>query len=122
MCLSKKQHPEKGDRLGNFLSELEQRPQPEIMPSDIVKFSDPLRAVFNHATRAGQITFTDICEKLDLPSEQAQKVINSIVRTGFFRSPSPLDDEPVYKTRLAVHTRRHENGLMNDILEKLDGF
>jgi hypothetical protein len=122
MCAFKGRNPEIDDRLGDFLWELENRPQPEILPSEVVKFSDPLRAVFNHATRMGRITLTDVSEKLDLPPEQAQKVIDNIFKKGFLRLPSPLDEEPVYETRLAVHTRRREDRMPKDILKKLDGL
>lgn len=110
------------DRLGKFLSELKNRPQPEILPSDVVKFSDPLRAVFNHATRMGNISLPEMSQMLDLPEEETQKLINFIVEIGFLRAPSPLDEEPVYETRMAVRTRRREDALLNDILSKLDNL
>lgn len=120
MPLFKKRRPDKDDRVGNFLWELENRPQAAILPSDVVKFSDPLRAVFNRVTRMGQITSVEASELLDLSSKDTQKVINYIVETGFLRAPSLLDDENVYQTRLAVHTRRREDVIPKDILSKLD--
>ena len=108
------------DRLGNFLSELKNRPQPEILPSDVVKFSDPLRAVFNHATRTGNISLPEMSQMLDLPEEETQKLIDFIVEIGFLRALPPLDEEPMYETRMAVRTRRRDDALLNDILGKLD--
>lgn len=110
----------KDDRLGIYLKELNDRPQSQIMPSDVVKFSDPLRAVFNHAIRMGKIKLEDVCEHLELSKEQAQQLIDVIVKTGYLRPPSPLDDEPVYRIRLAVRTKRGDESIPTDILKKLD--
>ena len=110
----------KDDRLGNFLRELENRPQSQILPSDVVKFSDPLRAVFNHATRTGQISLSEMTSILELTESEAQQVVDRIIDKGFFHTPSHLGDEPVYKPRLAVRTRRKEDVIPKDILKKLD--
>ena len=120
MCSSKGRRSEETDRLGKFLRELEDCSQGKILPSDVVNFSAPLRAVFNQATRMGQITLQDVSEKLELPPDQAKQVVNCIVEKGFLRQPSPLDDEPVYQTRLAVRTRPRAGNLSKDIFSKLD--
>jgi len=120
MCFFRRRRPKKDDRLGNFMWELENRPQPEILPSDVVKFSDPLRAVFTHATRMGQIKFSDVSGKLNLPPDQAQKVIDFIVERGFLHPPSLVGDEPVYILRFGVRTRHREDVIPKNILEKLD--
>ena len=120
MCPHKGQRSEETNRLGNFLRELEACAQEKILPSDVVNFSAPLRAIFNQATRMGQITLQDVSENLGLTPEQAKQVLNCMVEKGVLRQPSPLDDEPVYQTRLAARTRPREGNLPKDILSKLD--
>ena len=120
MCSSKGQRSEDTDRLENFLRELEACLQEKILPSDVVNFSAPLRAVFNQATRMGKITLQEVSEKLELTPIQAKQVLNCMVEKRFLRQPSPLDDKPVYKTSMAVRTRPREGSLPKDILGKLD--
>lgn len=108
------------DRLDEYLRELERLPQAEITPSYIVKFSRPLRAVFNHATRQGRITVPEAREYLHLPTEQAKRVIDLIVEKGFLSPASPSDGELIYATHLDVRTRGREERLPKDILNKLD--
>lgn len=120
MWLFRWRQPKKGSRLGNYLWELKHRTQSEILPSDVVKFSEPLRTVFNQATRDGQIKFSDICKILELPPEQAQQVIDDVIEKGFLHPTSPLNDEPVYEARPAVRTRRKDDVIPKDILKKLD--
>ena len=118
----RRKQPAKNDRLGSFLQELKDRPQEQIMPSDVVKFSDPLRAVFTHATREGKITFSKMNVILDLTEAETQQVVDYIVEKGFLCAPSPLDIEPVYETRFEVRTRRKEDVIPKDILSKLDNL
>ncbi|MDK1028514.1 MAG: hypothetical protein QGD88_10040 [Anaerolineae bacterium] len=120
MQFSKSGPPKKDDRLGNYMWELEHRPQSKILPSDVLKFSDPLRAVLNQAARIGRISLSEVSKLLDLPPEQAQRVIDLIVEKDFLRRPSSLGDNPVYETRLAVRTRKLNDELPKEILNKLD--
>ncbi|GAB4542654.1 MAG: hypothetical protein Fur002_13320 [Anaerolineales bacterium] len=93
----------------------------ELRPSDIMFFSEPLRAALNFVIRLGVFSLNDFAQKLGAPRAQAQIIAEILVKRNLF-IPQPersTPEEPFYKARLSA-SARPANRPPNDIWKKLE--
>ncbi len=78
----------------------------DIRPSDIAFFSEPLRSTLNHAIRMGNISLSDIAQRLEIEREQAKEIVELLVAHHLFQiSGLSNEKETFYETRLSAMTR-----------------
>lgn len=108
------------ERYLNMRRELEARARWEgISLSDLVTFSEPLRAALAHIIRIGWISLSEFTRLLGLEQEEARYIAEYLVGKNFLRPPTEEDGETIYETRLAVRTRRLGEGKAKDVWDRL---
>jgi hypothetical protein len=103
----------------NTIKELEARRE-DILPSDVVLFSEPLRSTLNFMIRLGRFSLTELSEKLEFTREQSKKIADRLVeRRLFVISRFSNDAETFYESRVSAFTRPLSRP-PSDIWKKID--
>jgi hypothetical protein len=80
--------------------------QTDIMPSDILAFSEPLRSAVNAVVRLGRFSLTEFTEKLTFTREETKNIADALVKRKLFEIVSYSNDkETFYIAHLSGSTR-----------------
>jgi DNA-binding MarR family transcriptional regulator len=71
-----------------------------ITLAELLDLSPPVRRMMNRITREGELTAKEAGEHIDVPLEQAQEMLNSLVEKGYL-DREKREEEWVYKIRFA---------------------
>ena len=92
----------------------------DIMPSDILSFSEPLRSAVNHMVRLGRFSLTEFTEKLTFTRAETKNIANALVQRKFFElAKYSTAEETFYITHLSASTRPLSRP-PSDIWKKID--
>ena len=82
-------------------NEIDDRDKQEgITPADLLDLSPGLRRLMNRITREGSQTAEQAAEHIDMPTEEVEEMLSSLVNKGFL-DREKKDDVWVYQTRFA---------------------
>lgn len=81
--------------------------QTDLMPSDVLAFSEPLRSAVNAMVRLGRFSLTEFTEKLTFTREQTKNVADALVKRKLFEvmPTPPSEPETYYRAHLSGSTR-----------------
>ena len=92
----------------------------DVMPSDILAFSEPLRSAVNAVVRLGRFSLTEFTEKLTFTREETKNIADALVTRKLFEIASYSNDkETFYITHLSGSTRPLTRP-PSDIWKKID--
>ena len=78
----------------------------DLMPSDILAFSEPLRSALNIMVRLGRFSLTEFTEKLTFSREETKSVAEELVKRKLFEVvPNTTGPETFYTAHLTGSTR-----------------
>ncbi|KXK13874.1 MAG: hypothetical protein UZ14_CFX002001434 [Chloroflexi bacterium OLB14] len=80
--------------------------QTDLMPSDVLAFSEPLRSAINAMVRLGRFSLTEFTEKLPFTREETKNIANALVKRKLFEVASySTEEETYYLAHLSGSTR-----------------
>jgi len=80
--------------------------QTDIMPSDILSFSEPLRSAVNAMVRLGRFSLTEFTEKLTFTRAETKIIADALVKRKLFEVASYSNEqETFYTAHLSGSTR-----------------
>lgn len=92
----------------------------DMMPSDILGFSEPLRSALNAMVRLGRFSLTEFTEKLGFTREETKIIANALVKRKLFEVASYSNEqETFYVSHLSGSTRPLTRP-PSDIWKKID--
>jgi hypothetical protein len=92
----------------------------DIMPSDILAFSEPLRSAVNAMVRLGRFSLTEFTEKLGFTREETKMIADALVTRKLFEVASYSNEqETFYISHLSGSTRPLTRP-PSDIWKKID--
>lgn len=78
----------------------------DMMPSDILGFSEPLRSALNAMIRLGRFSLSEFTEKLGFTREETKNVADALVQRKLFEVASYSNEkETFYLAHLSGSTR-----------------
>ena len=79
----------------------------DLMPSDILAFSEPLRSAVNAVVRLGRFSLTEFTERLTFTREETKNVADALVLRKLFEIASQHipNEEIIYIAHLSGSTR-----------------
>jgi hypothetical protein len=93
-----------GNTMGIFSriqNEIDEREKQEgITPADLLDLSPGLRRLMNRITREGEQTAAQAAEYLQLPADEVEEMLSSLVAKGYLEREK-REDVWVYQTRFA---------------------
>ncbi|MBL8050194.1 MAG: hypothetical protein JNM46_03150 [Anaerolineales bacterium] len=94
--------------------------QTDLMPSDILAFSEPLRSAVNAMVRLGRFSLTEFTEKLTFTREETKNIADALVKRKLFEIASYSNEkETFYLAHLSGSTRPLSRP-PSDIWKKID--
>lgn len=92
----------------------------DMMPSDILGFSEPLRSALNAMVRLGRFSLTELTEKLGFTREQTKNIADALVQRKLFEVATySTAEETFYIAHLSGSTRPLTRP-PSDIWKKID--
>jgi hypothetical protein len=92
----------------------------DLMPSDILGFSEPLRSALNAMVRLGRFSLTEFTEKLGFTREETKFIADALVKRNLFEVASYSNEqETFYISHLSGSTRPLTRP-PSDIWKKID--
>lgn len=80
--------------------------QTDLMPSDILAFSEPLRSAVNAMVRLGRFSLSEFTEKLAFTREETKTIADALVKRKLFEIiPNTTGPETFYTAHLSGSTR-----------------
>lgn len=80
--------------------------QTDLMPSDVLAFSEPLRSAVNGVVRLGRFSLTEFNEKLPFTREETKNIADVLVSRKLFEiAKHSTKDETYYIAHLSGSTR-----------------
>lgn len=78
----------------------------DMMPSDILGFSEPLRSALNAMIRLGRFSLTEFTEKLGFTREETKKIAEALAQRKLFEiAKYSTAEETYYTAHLSGSTR-----------------
>jgi len=94
--------------------------QTDLMPSDVLAFSEPLRSAVNAMIRLGRFSLTEFTEKLPFTREQTKNIADALVNRKLFEMmPNTTGPEIFYTAHLSGSTRPLKKADL-DLWKKID--
>ncbi|MFN3491921.1 MAG: hypothetical protein ACK40V_06840 [Anaerolineales bacterium] len=94
--------------------------QTDIMPSDVLAFSEPLRSAVNAMIRLGRFSLTEFTEKINFTREETKHIADALVQRKLFEVASYSNEqETFYLAHLSGSTRPLTRP-PSDIWKKID--
>lgn len=92
----------------------------DMMPSDILGFSEPLRSALNAMVRLGRFSLTEFTEKLGFTREETKTIADALVKRKLFEIANYSNEkETFYVAHLSGSTRPLKRP-PSDIWKKID--
>lgn len=92
----------------------------DMMPSDILGFSEPLRSALNAMVRLGRFSLTEFTEKLGFTREETKTIAEALVKRKLFEIANYSNEkETFYVAHLSGSTRPLKRP-PSDIWKKID--
>jgi hypothetical protein len=92
----------------------------DMMPSDILGFSEPLRSALNTMIRLGRFSLTEFTEKLGFTREETKKIAEALAQRKLFEIANYSNEkETFYVAHLSGSTRPLKRP-PSDIWKKID--
>ena len=78
----------------------------DLMPSDILAFSEPLRSAVNAVVRLGRFSLTELTERLTFTREETKSIADMLVSRKLFEiAKHSTKEETYYIAHLSGSTR-----------------
>ncbi len=91
----------------HLLDELDaQEVQEGFSSVDLLNFPPAIASLMGKFMRKNGMTFTEISDELQQPSEITQKILDALLLKGFLLQAQDSQEHIVYKTKFAAKTRR----------------
>ncbi len=94
--------------------------QTDLMPSDVLSFSEPLRSAVNAVVRLGRFSLTEFTEKLGFTREETKNIANALVKRNLFEVAKYSTAEETYYTAHLSGSTRPFTKPPSDIWKKID--
>lgn len=94
--------------------------QADIMPSDILAFSEPLRSAVNAMVRLGRFSLTEFTEKLNFTREETKHIADALVKRKLFEIASYSNEQETFYIAHLSGSTRPLTRPPSDIWKKID--
>lgn len=92
----------------------------DLMPSDILAFSEPLRSAVNAMVRLGRFSLTEFTEQIGFTREETKNIADALVQRKLFEVASYSNEQETFYTARLSGSTRPLTRPPTDIWKKLD--
>lgn len=97
-----------------------QAKQSDLMPSDVLGFSEPLRSALNAMIRLGRFSLTEFTEKLGFTREETKTIAEALVKRKLFEVASYSNEQETFYIAHLSGSTRPLTRPPSDIWKKID--
>jgi hypothetical protein len=92
----------------------------DMMPSDVLAFSEPLRSAVNAMIRLGRFSLTEFTEKLGFTREQTKTIAEALTKRKLFEIAKYSNETETFYTAHLSGSTRPLTRPPSDIWKKID--